>query len=88
MAAHQQPFLGLREKSAALRRHTRAARTHDAYGRDWRHFQLWCESAGRLALPASADTLALDCTARLQCRGGRCASADRAIAGISHHHRA
>ena len=56
----------IREASAALKRRTRASATHTAYESDWRAFAAWCASAGRVALPATGETLALYVTARLQ----------------------
>ena len=37
----------------------KAANTVRAYNADWNHFTAWCEDAGRAALPASSETVAL-----------------------------
>lgn len=45
----------------ALARYARASRadsTWEKYGRDWRAFESWCAREGRVALPASPETIA------------------------------
>ena len=36
-----------------------AASTLRAYAHDWRHFRLWCEDRGVVALPAAPQTIIL-----------------------------
>jgi integrase len=76
----------IREASAALKRRTRASATHTAYESDWRAFAAWCASAGRAPLPATAETLALYVTSRLQA-GKRVSSVERHVAAIAFRHR-
>ena len=79
----------IREVSAALKRRTRAPQTHVAYDCDWRAFEAWCVSAGRLPLPASAETLALYAASRLD--GGaaslRASTVQRHVAAIAFRHK-
>jgi integrase len=77
----------IRKASAALKRATRARSTQVSYESDWRGFQAWCDSAGRRALPADGDTLALYVTARLQ-GGLRVSSAERHVAAVAYRHKA
>lgn len=51
--------MALRMERAAIAERSRAENTRRAYAADWRDFEGWCRLAGRSALPASADTVAL-----------------------------
>ena len=79
----------IREVSAAFQRRTRAPQTHAAYDSDWRSFAAWCESTGRLPLPATGETLALYVAARLQPVVGalRATTVQRHVAAIAFRHR-
>lgn len=45
-------------KAWAYLAQARAGNTQRAYRSDWRHFETWCQTQGREALPASPETLA------------------------------
>src|SRR5262245_17022266 len=46
------------EQAKTFRVQARAAATRRACARCWRDFTAWCETSGRTALPADAETLA------------------------------
>jgi hypothetical protein len=46
------------EQTKTYRVEARAKATRRAYARCWRDFTAWCESSGRIALPADPETLA------------------------------
>src|SRR5262245_28187901 len=46
------------EQAKTFRVQARAEATRRAYGRCWRDFATWCETSGRIALPADPETLA------------------------------
>lgn len=63
----------------------RAAATRRAYESDWRDFAGWCQAAGRMALPAVEETVALYV---VQLLGERTVSTvERRLAAIAHRHR-
>jgi len=63
-----------------------AANTRTCYASDWRSFAAWCARAGRVALPASMDTVALFLTHELA-RGLRVASVARKLTAVATRHR-
>src|SRR5205085_1992771 len=63
----------------------RSAATRRAYDSDFRRFAEWCERAGRVAMPASADTVALYLTSVVTERAA-VASAARYSVAIAHKH--
>lgn len=64
---------------------THAENTQKGYSADWRNFDDWCKAAGRRALPASSETLALYITDRLaQCK---VTTLERRLTGIMHAHK-
>ena len=63
-----------------------ASRTISAYASDWRDFLAWCSRVGRVALPASPDTVALY-VADLSTRW-KPSTLERRVAAISYHHEA
>ena len=71
----------MRYKTADL-----APRTIASYQSDFRTFQAWCQAAGRVALPASADTVELYVTDLIG-RGLKITTAERHAMGIKHAHR-
>jgi len=71
----------MRYKTADL-----APRTIASYQSDFRTFQAWCQAAGRVALPASADTVELYVTDLIG-RGRKITTAERHAMGIKHAHR-
>ena len=68
-----------------MKRATRSRETLRAYKYDWQLFERWCESTGRQALPASAETLALFTAAHLKDR--KVSSAERRMAAVIFRHR-
>ena len=46
------------EQAKTFRVQARAEATRRAYGRCWRDFTAWCETSGRISLPADPETLA------------------------------
>ena len=65
----------------------RAPRTIRAYRTDWLQFCAFCDRHAALALPASAETLALYAT-ELAAKGRKPSTITRAIAAISQAHKA
>ena len=74
----------LREQVAELGRLRRAPATVSAYASDWRDFETWCASAGRIALPASAETLELYLADRM--RALKASSLQRRVAAVAAAH--
>jgi integrase len=70
-----------------LRRPVRAPRTITAYASDWKIFSAWCAEAGRPALPATSDTLALYVTWMLTEHNSKCSTAERHVSAVAHFHR-
>ena len=75
----------LRMERAALRASGRAPATERAYESDWLDFMAWCRSAGRVALPATADTVGLY-VCGLSRAGKLPATIARRLAAISERH--
>ena len=75
----------LRMERGALRARRWSENTRAAYASDWRGFAAWCDEAGKLALPATADTLGLHLVSMM--RAGRLPATigRRATAVASHH---
>jgi len=76
----------LRRSSVAFQRAKRAPSTRVAYASDWAAFECWCTAAGRAPLPASAETVALYATARLE-DSLRASTVERHIAAVAFHHK-
>jgi integrase len=75
----------LRRERAAMAERKRALNTRLAYESDWRDFAAWCASAGREALPASADTVSLYLVA-LAGRGRLPSTIGRRVVSIAAQH--
>src|ERR1039458_1642151 len=75
----------LRRERAAMAERKRALNTRLAYESDWRDFAAWCASAGREALPASADTVSLYLVA-LAGRGRVQSTIGRRVVSIAAQH--
>ena len=65
---------------------TYAENTRVGYAKDLADFEAWCKSAGRAALPAESETLALYLTDRLE--RNRVTTLERRLTGILHANRA
>jgi integrase len=78
---------GLVEMRDRLAGITRAPGTVKGYAHDWSMFARWCREAGRDALPASSDTLALYATWMLAVNGRKVTTTSRHVSAILHHHR-
>ncbi|MCW2944563.1 MAG: putative integrase/recombinase [Actinoallomurus sp.] len=63
------------------------ASTRRAYEGDWRRFASWCSVAGRVALPASAETVTEYATHLAYGLGLKPATIDRALSSIRVAHR-
>jgi integrase len=61
--------------------------TVKGYAADWQLFNRWCEKAGRVPMPASADTVELYITWMLVDNGRRVSTAARHVSAIAHYHR-
>jgi integrase len=80
------PFSALEERARAYARAAKAPATLRAYAADWRDFTAWCREAGREALPAAPESVALylaDLAPRL-----KPATLGRRLAAIAKHHAA
>ncbi len=75
----------LRDRAALIVLSAQAENTRRAYASDWRRFSAWCRSAGREALPASADTLRLFIAADLEAHA--IATVERRVAAVVDRHR-
>jgi integrase len=75
----------IRAAAAELKQAQYAKATRIAYKSDWKTFTAWCESVGRPALPAAAETLMLYVAARLE-GGAKVSSTERHMAAICHQH--
>jgi site-specific recombinase XerD len=64
----------------------KARRTVRAYEADWSTFSKWCSVAGLVALPATAEVVALYCAYRAQ-QGRKVATITRELAAISQAHK-
>lgn len=76
----------LAERAEQFAASVRSERTRLAYQMDWRHFENWCRFAGREALPASAETVALYLTAHAETL--RPATLSRRLVSIAQKHEA
>jgi site-specific recombinase XerD len=76
----------LAEEAAVYLVNSIADNTRRAYQSDWRDFTSWCESHGRVALPASPDTVVLYLTALS--RTHKPATIGRRIAALDANHEA
>lgn len=70
-----------------LKRPMRSVITIKGYRADWRMFARWCEEAGRAAMPATSDTLALYVTWMLMVRKRKVTTAERHTSAVAHFHR-
>jgi integrase len=77
----------LRTARAHLEGNGRALNTKRAYATGWADFAAWCASAGREALPAAAETLALYV---VHCLGEhkKISTVEQRMAAVVHEHRA
>jgi site-specific recombinase XerD len=76
----------LRDVRSRLVSCKRSKATQDGYRSDFSIFETWCRSAGRVALPATADTLSLFLASQLD-SGLRVATAERRLQSILFAHR-
>jgi integrase len=77
----------LPEETAALIREAVPENTVLAYGSRWRQFEAWCRGAGRVALPATAQTVAAYLTYLAIDRGLKATTADAHLTAIRAVHR-
>jgi len=75
----------LRIERAAAREAKRSDATRRAYAVDWRDFAGWCVAAGRVALPASSDTVSLYLVGQAHA-GKAVATIERRAAAIAARH--
>lgn len=75
------------EETAALIREAVPENTALAYRSRWRSFEGWCRDAGRVALPATAQTVAAYLTHLVVDRGLRATSADAHLTAVRAVHR-
>lgn len=75
------------DDTAALIREAVPQNTALAYRSRWRSFEAWCREAGRVALPATAQTVAAYLTHLVVGRGLKAASADAHLTAIRAVHR-
>jgi integrase len=76
----------IRRSAALMKRSIRATSTLDSYDSDWRGFERWCAGAGRIAMPATSETLALYVAARID-GGLRVSSLERHVAAVAYQHK-
>lgn len=76
----------LREAAQSFKQATRAENTMIAYNLGWKYFIAWCQSTGRSALPATAESVKLYVAARLG-DGLKCTSLEQHLAAITFQHR-
>lgn len=76
----------LRKKLEVLGGKTRADSTLRAYRSDWGDFAAWCQSAGRVSMPATPETVSLYLVHLLETR--KLSTVDRRAAAISALHKA
>lgn len=81
------PAVELTQERLRLAAAARAPNTVLGYATDWKYFAAWCAERGVASLPASAETVALYITDRLN-RGYRVSSVRRFASSIRHHHAA
>jgi integrase len=77
----------LPDEAAALIREAVPENTALAYRSRWRSFQAWCRDAGRVALPATAQTVAAYLTHLAVDRGLKATTADAHLTAIRAVHR-
>jgi site-specific recombinase XerD len=75
----------LRAEREALAGHRRAPATKRALESDWRHFDAWCRDAGRLPVPATAETVELYLTHCVS-EGLRVSTLHRRVWAIGRQH--
>ena len=75
------------DETAALIREAVPANTFLAYRSRWRSFEAWCRDAGRVALPATAQTVAAYLTYLAVDRGLKATTADAHLTAIRAVHR-
>lgn len=75
------------EETAALIREAVPENTALAYRSRWRSFEGWCRDAGRVALPATAQTVAAYLTHLVVDRGLKATSADAHLTAVRAVHR-
>jgi hypothetical protein len=77
----------LPDEAAALIREAVPENTALAYRSRWRSFEAWCRDAGRVALPATAQTVAAYLTHLAVDRGLKATTADAHLTAIRAVHR-
>jgi integrase len=75
------------DETAALIREAVPDNTVLAYGSRWRSFEAWCRDSGRVALPATAQTVAAYLTHLAVDRGLKATTADAHLTAIRAVHR-
>lgn len=76
----------LRVERARLLSFESSRKTNRAYVSDWRLFAAWCADAGRMPIPAAADTVSLFVTSELD-KGLKVSTVERRFAAIAYHHK-
>lgn len=66
---------------------TCAPNTVEGYGLDWKAFRAWCERAGKIALPATSETVSLYTVWALEEAGLKSSTVSRHLAAIAWQHR-
>jgi integrase len=87
-AAYGAADFALPTEAAALIGESVPENTALAYGSRWRSFETWCEGAGRVALPATAQTVAAYLTCLAVERGLKATTVDAHLTAIRTVHRA
>ena len=76
----------LRKRAAALMTGARSLNTQRAYAHDWADFSVWCEMAGRQAMPAKAETVRLYLSASIG-DGKKLSTVERRLAAVVAIHK-
>lgn len=76
----------LRARRDELLQGVESINTRKAYEQAWKQFDAWCKNAGRLALPASTETISLHLTSLID-SGKRISTAELRLSGIAWMHR-
>jgi integrase len=87
-AAYGAADFALPAEAAALIEESVPENTALAYGSRWRSFETWCEGTGRVALPATAQTVAAYLTCLAVERGLKATTVDAHLTAIRTVHRA
>ncbi len=76
----------LQEQLERVRSHAKAEATRRAYSSDWKHFAMWCDAHGLVALPAESKTVALYLVSMTETH--QPATHARRLTAITHVHQA